>query len=127
MLHRSSGRNLKLQGVRCEHCGTPQFPPARVCAQCHTKDEMTPYRFADKDASLFTYSYDQISRTKDPPLIIGLVDFAGGGRIRIMIADGDIDKLERGMPLEMSFRLMYMDVGEGIQNYYWKATPIRVR
>jgi len=127
MLHRSSGRNLKLQGTRCTHCGTPQFPPARVCAQCHTKDEMEPYRFADKAASLFTYSYDQISRTQDPPLIIGLVDFEGGGRVRILIADGDIDKLQRGIPLEMSFRKMYVDSSEGIHNYYWKATPIRVR
>jgi len=127
MLHRSSGRNLKLQGTRCTHCGTPQFPPARVCAQCHTRDEMEPYRFADKSATLFTYSYDQISRTKDPPLIIGLVDFEGGGRVRILIADGDIDKLERGMPLEMSFRKMYVDTNEGIHNYYWKATPVRVR
>jgi len=127
MLHRSSGRNLKLQGTRCTHCGTPQFPPARICAKCHTKDEMEPYRFADKSATLFTYSYDQISRTKDPPLIIGLVDFAGGGRVRILIADADIDKLERGMPLEMSFRRMFVDENEGIQNYYWKATPVRVR
>ncbi len=127
MLHRSSGRNLKLQGTRCTHCGTPQFPPARVCAQCHAKDEMEPYRFADKSATLFTYSYDQISRTKDPPLIIGLVDFEGGGRVRILIADGDIDKLERGMPLEMSFRKMFVDENEGIHNYYWKATAVRVR
>jgi len=125
-LHRSRDRNIRFAGVKCQNCGTPQYPPARICVQCQAKDRMEPYRFSDKPATLFTYSYDQISRTKDPPLIIGLVDFEGGGRVRITLTDGEVSELRRGMPLRMSFRKLYVYNEEGIHNYYWKATPVRV-
>jgi uncharacterized OB-fold protein len=125
-LHRSRDRNFRFYGSKCRHCGTVQYPPTRICASCNTKDELDPYRLSDKPAKLFTYSYDLISRTKDPPVVVSLTDFEGGGRTRIILADGDVQRLQRGMPLEMSFRKSYYYPSEGITNYYWKSTPVRV-
>jgi 3-hydroxy-3-methylglutaryl CoA synthase len=125
-IYRSRDRNIRFYGVKCQACGTPLYPPVRVCTNCQTKDNFEPYRFSDKKCTLFTYSYDFIGRTKDPPVIIAYVDFEGGGRARLMMADGDIDQLKPGMPLEMTFRKLYTDVREGIHDYYWKCTPVRI-
>ena len=38
------------------------------------------------------------------------------------LTDYDLDHVEIGMPLEMTFRKLSQ--GEGIVNYFWKARPI---
>ena len=42
------------------------------------------------------------------------------------MADGDIAELKQGMPLELTFRKLYTDTNEGIHDYYWKCTPVRI-
>lgn len=125
-IYRNRDRNIRFYGVKCKACGTPLYPPVRVCTNCQAQDNFEPYRFSDKRCKLFTYSYDFIGRTKDPPVVIAYVDFEGGGRARLMMADGDIDRLKPGMLLEMTFRKLYTDVREGIHDYYWKCTPVRI-
>ena len=49
---RENQKELRLIGTRCKHCGTPQYPPQRVCINCKKKDEMEPYGFADREAKL---------------------------------------------------------------------------
>jgi len=125
-VYRNRDRNIRFFGVKCKTCGATLYPPMRICVNCQTRDNFEPYRFADKRATLFTYSYDFIGRTKDPPVIIAYIDFEGGGRARLMMADGDIAELKQGMPLELTFRRLYTDTNEGIHDYYWKCTPVRI-
>ncbi len=125
-VYRSRDRNIRFYGVKCNTCGTPLYPPVRICVKCQTKDNFEPYQFSDKKATLFTYSYDFIGRTKDPPVIVAYIDFKGGGRARLVMADGNIGELKQGMPLEMSFRKLYTDTNEGIHDYYWKCAPVRI-
>jgi len=125
-VYRNRDRNIRFFGVKCKTCGTPLYPPMRICVNCQTRDNFEPYRFSDKRATLFTYSYDFIGRTKDPPVIIAYIDFEGGGRARLVMADGDIAELKQGMPLELTFRKLYTDTNEGIHDYYWKCTPVRI-
>ena len=125
-VYRSRDRNIRFYGVKCNTCGTPLYPPVRICVKCQTKDNFEPYRFSDRKATVFTYSYDFIGRTKDPPVIVAYIDFEGGGRARLVMADGNIGELKQGMPLEMSFRKLYTDTTEGIHDYYWKCTPVRI-
>jgi len=114
---------LRLTGTRCLYCGTPQYPPQRVCVNCHTKDEMEPYRFADVPAKVFSFSHDYVMQTVDPPVTVTFVDFEGGGRIMCDMTDRDPAAVEVGMPVEMTFRRLYY-VG-GIYNYWWKCQPAR--
>jgi len=125
-VYRNRDRNIRFYGVKCKTCGALLYPPMRICVNCQTRDNFEPYRFADKKAALFTYSYDFIGRTKDPPVIIAYIDFEGGGRARLVMADGDIAELKQGMPLELTFRKLYTDTNEGIHDYYWKCTPVRI-
>ncbi|MFQ6027500.1 MAG: OB-fold domain-containing protein [Dehalococcoidia bacterium] len=122
-LWRDSDRNLRLYGAKCDSCGYLQYPPQRVCVNCQTRDETTPVRLSDEKGSLFTYSMDYIAGAVDTPLVVSAVDFDCGGRMICMLTDREIDEVQIGMPVEMSFRKLR--VVNGIHNYYWKAIPQR--
>jgi hydroxymethylglutaryl-CoA synthase len=122
-MHRNCEQNLGFYGSKCLACGTPQFPIQRVCAQCKTKDQMEPYRFADRAATIVTYAADYLAATPAPPLQAAVIDFVGGGRIISDLTDSKPEELEIGMEVEMTFRRLY-EAG-GIHNYFWKARPKR--
>ncbi|HLA81603.1 MAG TPA: OB-fold domain-containing protein, partial [Thermoleophilia bacterium] len=114
---------MRLTGTRCLNCGTPQYPPQRVCVNCHAKDQMQPYRFSDVPAKVFSFSHDYVTQTLDPPVTVTFVDFEGGGRLMCDMTDRDPADVKVGMPLEMAFRRLYY-VG-GVYNYWWKCLPVR--
>lgn len=122
-LHRERDQNIRLYGSKCQSCGYPQYPPQRVCTICHTRDKMESCRFSDKKATVFTYTQDFLALTPDPPLVIAVLNFAGGGRIVAQMTDCDPKELKVGMPVEMSFRRIF-EAG-GIHNYFWKCVPVR--
>ncbi len=114
---------MRLTGTKCTQCGTPQYPPQRVCVNCQAKDEMEPYNFVDVPAKVFSFSHDHIVETTDSPVTVTFVDFEGGGRIMCDMTDRDPAAIEVGLPLEMTFRRLYY-IG-GIHNYWWKCQPVR--
>ena len=118
---------LGLCGSKCRRCGTPQYPRQVVCANpsCGAVGEMDVYRFSDKKGQLFTYTGDTLAPSPSPPAIYGVVTFEGGGRYTFDLTDSDLDALEVGMRVEMSFRRKYRDPNRGIHGYFWKATPER--
>jgi hydroxymethylglutaryl-CoA synthase len=118
---------LALTGSKCKHCGTPQYPPQRICVNpaCGHVDEMEPYSFAEKKAKLFSFTEDHASRIINPPLIYGIVDFAGGGRFPFDLTDCEAGNVKTGMELEMTLRRKYLDEVGGIVGYMWKAKPVR--
>ncbi|RLC92147.1 MAG: 3-hydroxy-3-methylglutaryl CoA synthase [Chloroflexi bacterium] len=133
-LWRNRREILALYGARCLNCGTIQYvnpsanfttgvTPIRICAACQSKDRFEPYRFADKKATVFTFTQDNLAASMDPPATVTVVDFDGGGRGVFDMTDRDPAKLEVGMRVEMTFRRLYSD--RGIHNYYWKTRPIR--
>jgi len=127
ILWRDRKKALALVGSRCRRCGTPQFPPQRVCVKpdCGAVDEMEEYRFSDKRGHIFTYTGDNLVYTPDPPELYGVIDFEGGGRSQFSLTDCDLDEVEVGMPVEFTFRLKYYD--RGVTGYTWKAVPVRVQ
>jgi hydroxymethylglutaryl-CoA synthase len=114
---------LRLTGTKCKQCGTPQYPPQRVCVNCHAKDQNESYSFSDKPAKVFSFSHDYVMATVDPPVTVTFVDFEGGGRLMCDMTDRDPAAIKVGTPLEMTFRRLYY-VG-GVYNYWWKCQPVR--
>lgn len=102
-------------------CGTPQFPPSRICIQCRAVDQMKDYRFYGKTARVVTYTIDYLAESLDPPTVVAVVDFEGGGRMFCYLVDCDPEAVTVGMEVEMSFRKLF--VVDGIHTYFWKATP----
>ncbi|MFZ5643239.1 MAG: hydroxymethylglutaryl-CoA synthase family protein [Bacillota bacterium] len=120
-------RNLKkilgFYGSRCTACGTPQFPPQRVCVQCQSINQMEEYRFLGRKARLATYTIDHLAPSQDPPTVLAVVDYEGGGRFVCLMTDCDANSVSVGMDLEMSFRKLFE--ADGINTYFWKAMPKR--
>lgn len=114
-----------LSGVRCRICGTPQYPPQRICTKCHTRDNFEPYSFADKKGKVFTFTLK--TGADIPPFarpeVDTMVDFEGGGRALFGMTDMIADKVKVGMDLVMSFRTL--GAAGGIRNYFWRCMPPR--
>jgi len=122
-LWREVEQNLRLHGVKCRKCGMVQYPPQLVCFNCHTKGEFEPYRLGDKPAKLVTYAEDMATPTPNPPLVLAVLDFEGGGRLWAYLTDKGTTEMEIGMPLHLTFRKLFTN--EGIHNYAWKCMPPR--
>ena len=114
-----------LRGVKCRTCGTVQYPPQRICTNCHTKDNFEPYSFADKKGKVFTFTL-KFGGDIPPfarPGVDTMVDFEGGGRALFGMTDMVAEKVKAGMDVEMSFRTL--GAGGGIHNYFWRCAPPR--
>ena len=122
-MYREEERNIRLHGAKCQSCGTVQYPPQRVCTNCKSRDKFDRVRLSDKKGELFTFSADHLAGTIDTPLVMAVVNFQGGGRMITMMTDRELNEVKIGMPLEMSLRKL--GASGGIQNYYWKAVPVR--
>ncbi|WP_249593884.1 OB-fold domain-containing protein [Peribacillus frigoritolerans] len=118
-MYRNYDQNLGFFGSKCLKCGTPQYPKQRVCIECQALDQMEPYQFMNKKATIVTYAVDYLAATPAPPAMMAVIDFEGGGRIISELTDCDPKEIEIGMEVNMSFRRLY-EAG-GIHNYFWKA------
>jgi 3-hydroxy-3-methylglutaryl CoA synthase/uncharacterized OB-fold protein len=110
-------------GSRCADCGAVHLPPSRVCAQCHAVDRMTPQPMAQASGRITTLTVDHLVYTPQPPAVLAVVDFDGGGRIRCQLTDVDPATVAVGDQVEMTFRKVL--TASGIHNYFWKARPVR--
>jgi uncharacterized OB-fold protein len=120
-LWRGERKNLALYGSKCQACGTPQYPPQRICVHCGRKDEMTGYRFIDKKASVTAFTIDYLTASQNPPTVFAVLDFEGGGRMICELTDADPANVHIAMEVEPTFRRLY-EAG-GIHNYAWKFRP----
>jgi len=114
---------IRFYGSRCKSCGTIQYPPQRVCTQCHDRDRFEKIRLSDQRGKLFTFSLDYISDPLDVPVVLSVVDFDCGGRAVLTMTDHHAKEIKIGMAVEMSFRKLFFN--DGIHNYFWKCTPSR--
>jgi len=113
----------KLRGSRCLNCNKIQYPFQRVCIACQSKDNFESVRLADKRAALFTFTVDFLNADPDPPTVMSIVDFEGGGRAYLMMTDRNPADVKIDQTVEMTFRRLYE--AEGFTNYYWKCRPVR--
>lgn len=126
-LWRSNRAALGFCGSRCTKCGTPQFPPQRVCVKpsCGAIDEMEEYNFSDKTATIGSFTGDALAASLNPPQIYGNLFIDGGGKVMMNFTDCDLDSLKVGMPLRFSFRIKHFDARRDIVRYFWKAIPVK--
>lgn len=119
----------RLVGGRCTACGTPQFPRARLCVNpaCGARDTQVPEPFADKQASVKSFTEDWLAHCTNPPLLYGNIRFEGGGVAMLEFSDFAPGELSVGAPLEMQFRIKDFDVRRNFRRYCWKAVPAGVR
>lgn len=108
---------------QCAACGTYQLPPQIVCVKCGAVDQMREERFVDRKATIRTFTVDRLAFTPQPPMVVAIVDFEGGGRFQSELTDCEPDKVKIGDGVEMTFRRLF--TAQGVHNYFWKARPAR--
>ena len=113
----------RLHGYRCLSCGKVQYPHQRLCISCQSRDNFQSVRLANQPAKLFTFTLDFLNANPDPPTVMSIVDFEGGGRAYLQMTDRNPADVRIEQPVEMTFRRLYE--AEGFTNYYWKCRPVR--
>ena len=79
--------------------------------------------FSGRRGNVATYTLDHLAYTLQPPMVMAMIDFEGGGRVELEVTDCEPDKVDIGMELEMTFRRFW--TADGVHNYFWKARPVR--
>jgi uncharacterized OB-fold protein len=120
--HRGDTWKFGFSASRCLACGRRHLPPQRVCLQCQAVDQMEIERLADVPGTIVTYTLDRLAFSLNPPVVVVVVDFDGGGRFQCELTDVDPSTVAIGQRVEMTFRRLF--TAEGVHNYFWKAKPI---
>jgi hydroxymethylglutaryl-CoA synthase len=122
-----AGRTMEwkyaFQGSRDESTGALHLPPQRVSREGGAIDEMQPAPMSDVPGTIAVFTIDRIAYSPSPPIVFAVVDFDEGGRLPIELTDVEVDELQIGTRVEMTFRRLF--TADGIHNYFWKARPIR--
>jgi 3-hydroxy-3-methylglutaryl CoA synthase/uncharacterized OB-fold protein len=112
-----------LEGSICLECRKVYLPPQRVCGGCGAVDSMGSYSVADRAGTVVSTSTDSVTDSPNPPALVAIVDFDGGGRITCDLTDCRAADATVGSKVRMTFRSTY--AVNGTPNYFWKAEPIR--
>ena len=120
---RSERWKFAFVGSQCEECGAYHLPPQIVCVACRANGRMKPVPFADRRASIRTFTVDRLAFTPQPPMVVAVIDFEGGGRFESELTDCQPDNVAIGRQVEMTFRRLY--TADGVHNYFWKARLAR--
>lgn len=126
VLWRERNSLLKLHGSKCKQCGWTEFPIRRICAKCHSKDNYEEVRLSDNKATMYSFCSDTnpiIPNATEQAMVRVVVDFEVGCRLEAEMAEGVLEELKVGMPLEMVFRKLERQ-GD-IPAYYWKPRKPR--
>src|SRR6201996_5090619 len=119
---RAAEWKFNFSGSRCARCGFVHLPPARVCHRCGAVDQMTETRLADTLGPVATFPVDRLPFSPSPPLVDAVVNFDGGGRYALEVADADPDRLGVGSRVDLVFRRLF--TAGGVHNYFWKARVV---
>jgi uncharacterized OB-fold protein len=71
-----------------------------------------------------TFTVDRIAFSLSPPVVVGVIDFDGGGRFRCQLTEVTPDDVAVNDRMEMVYRLISIS-SNGVRNYFWKARPVR--
>jgi hydroxymethylglutaryl-CoA synthase len=77
---------------------------------------------ADAEGTIVTPTIDRLAYSPSPPVVFAVVDFDGGGRLPVELTDVDLDQVQAGARVALTFRKLF--TADGIHNYFWKARII---
>ena len=84
--------------------------------------EATAWPMADTAGTIVTFTVDHLAYSPSPPVVFAVVDFDGGGRLPVELTDVDLERVQIGARVQLTFRKLF--TADGIHNYFWKARLI---
>ncbi len=116
---RAAAWKFAFTGTQCTSCEFVHLPPARVCKRCNAIDQMREISLARRQGTVVTFTVDRLAYSLAPPVVAAVIDFDGGGRYTLEVADSAADRLAVGSRIELTFRRL--NTAGGVHNYFWKA------
>lgn len=119
---------VRLYGMRCNNCGTLQYPISRCCMMCGEKDNHEDVKLV-RNGKVFAYTHDyllgpgSVPGDGTNPCTRVIVDLEDGCRMWLEMSDNELAEVEIDMPVELTFRL-FRKTG-GFPYYGWRARPAR--
>ena len=121
--HRRDDWKFGFVGSRDRSTGMIHLPPARVSEKGGAVDDMEAVPMADTLGTVASFTIDKLVYSPSPPVVFAVVDFDGGGRAPLELADCGPEEIEIGMRVEPTFRRLF--TADEIHNYFWKVQPVR--
>jgi uncharacterized OB-fold protein len=84
--------------------------------------DVTAVPMSDATGTIATFTVDRLAYSPSPPVVFAVVDFDGGGRLPVELTDVDVDQVQIGARVELTFRKLF--TADGIHNYFWKAKVV---
>jgi uncharacterized OB-fold protein len=101
-----AARARRLLIKRCADCGQAHFYPRPFCPKCW--GEQVTWEDASGAATLYTYSTVHVNDLPPfpdrVPYVAAIVELAEGPRMMTNVVDCDLDRVEVGMPLQVTYR-----------------------
>lgn len=116
---RGAAWKFGFSGSRCLACGFLHLPPIRVCRACGETDNLEIAAASRLQGTVATFTVDHLAYSPSPPVIDVVVDFDGGGRCALEVADAQPDAIVVGSRVELTFRTLF--TAGNVHNYFWKA------
>jgi len=119
---------LPLYGMKCNKCGSLQYPVSSVCTICGERDNHERIKLARKGI-VFTYTHDYLLGPGNfpsdgiTPATRVLIELEDGCRIWLEMTDHDVEEVDIDMPVELTFRLLHQK--SDFRFYGWRARPLR--
>ncbi len=117
---------LRRYGMRCNNCGTLQYPISICCLKCGAMDNHVDVRLSRR-GKVFSYTHDLLlgpGCTESDginPCTRAIVDLDDGCRIFIEMTDNVPEEVDIDVPVELSLRLLHEKGDFAV--YGWRAKP----
>lgn len=123
-LYRDRGFINTLQGWHSTEDGETYFGAEGEFKAQRSNKNFVRRSFCHSNASILTFSANNLGMSLDQAIVTGVVEFEEGGRLVMNFTETDDQKLAIGCPLEMSYRIHAVDKVRGFTRYFWKAKPV---
>ena len=125
LLWRRYPQRYRLEGNKCENCGTHYFPPRIVCPKCRRRGKLVSHTFSGKGT---VESYTVVHVPPDEmagqePYVLALVRLEEGPVITSVLCDVSPERVRIGMPVKLAFRKISEQGPDGLVCYGYKFTP----
>ena len=119
---------IRLYGMKCNSCGTLQYPISRCCMMCSKKDNYEEVKLARK-GKVFSFTHDYLQGCGGVPgdginpCTRVIVDLEDGCRMWREMSDHTLQEVKIDSPVELTFRLIRKT--DGFPYYGWRVRPER--
>ncbi len=121
---------LPFYGMKCNQCGTIQYPISRTCVNCRAYDDAAEVKIVST-GKIFTYTHDYLMAHGTmpgdglTPWTRAVLDMDDGCRLFLEVVDAESDEIKIGAPVERTFRRLHQKGGYCF--YGWRARPLKIQ